>query len=91
MNFSTRITRTLAAATLAVTASIAIAPGVASAVDGPGDITNPVPCTHGCDGFDPQGPGDLTTPTPPPVVDPGDPGATSGDMPIVVAQPTFTG
>lgn len=91
MTFSTRISRTLAAAALAVTASVAIAPGVASALQGPGDITHPVPCTHGCGGFDPTGPGDLTAPTPPPVVDPGDPGAASADVPIVVAQPTFTG
>jgi hypothetical protein len=93
MKLSTRIARTVAVATLAASGSVAVAPAVSAAVQGPGDITNPVPCTHGCDGGGGGGlvgPDDFTTPTPPPVVDP-KPGDPVVDQPVIVAQPTFTG
>jgi len=91
MKLSTRITRTFAISTIAVSGSIAVAPHLAGAAQGPGDITNPTHCTHGCDGGNGgglQGPDDFTAPTPPPVVDPG---PEAQDPTIVVAQPTFTG
>jgi hypothetical protein len=92
MKLSTRIARTVAVATLAVSGTVALAPAVSATVHGPGDITNPTHCTHGCDdgpGF--GGPDDFTSPTPPPVVDPQPPTDQPVDQPVVVAQPTFTG
>jgi hypothetical protein len=98
MRLSTRLSRTLAIAALAVTGSIAVAPAVSASVQGPGDITNPTPCVDHCGGGGGggghDGPGDLTTPPPPPVVDPkpDDPGVDQpADQPVVVSQPTFTG
>lgn len=91
MKRSTRIARAFAVATIAVSGSMAVAPHLAAAAQGPGDITNPPHCTHGCGGGNGgglQGPDDLTAPTPPPVVDPG---PAAQDPTIVVAQPTFTG
>ncbi len=95
MSIRTRIARTAAVATLAVTGTLALAPAVSAAVDGPGDVTNPTPCVDSCGGgggggggFD--GPGDFTTPPPPPVVDP-KPGDPVVDHPVIVARPTFTG
>jgi hypothetical protein len=94
MKFTTRIARTVAVATLAVSGTIAVAPAVSATVHGPsGEIGNPPTCTHGCDdgpGF--GGPGGFTTPPPPPVVDPQPPTDQPVDQPvIVVAQPHFTG
>jgi hypothetical protein len=95
MTIRTRIARTVAIATLAVSGTIAVAPALSATTHGPGDITNPTPCVDSCGGggdggggFD--GPGDFTTPPPPPVVDP-KPGDPPVDQPVVVAQPTFTG
>jgi hypothetical protein len=92
MKVSTRIARTVAVATLAVSGSVALAPAVSAGVQGPGDITNPTKCTHGCGGgggF--QGPDDFKAPEADPVVDPQPPTDQPVDQPVVVAQPTFTG
>jgi hypothetical protein len=95
MKLSTRIARTVAVATLAVSGTVALAPAVSAAVDGPGDITNPVPCTHGCDDDGPGfgGPGDFKNPEADPTGDPKPepPVDQPVDHPVIVAQPTFTG
>jgi hypothetical protein len=93
MKLSTRIARTVAITTLALSSSVALAPAVSAAVDGPvGEIGNPPTCpTHGsCDdgpGF--PGPGDFKAPEADPTDDP-KPEAPV-DQPVIVAQPTFTG
>jgi hypothetical protein len=94
MSIRTRIARTVAVATLAVSGTIALAPALSATTHGPGDITNPTPCVDSCGGGggggDLDGADDFTTPPPPPVVDP-NPGDQPVDHPVVVAQPTFTG
>jgi|KBSMisStandDraft_5_1062788.scaffolds.fasta_scaffold3899423_1 hypothetical protein len=93
MKLSTRIARTVAVATLAVSGSIALAPAVSATTHGPsGEIGNPPTCTHGCDdgpGF--GGPGDFTNPEADPTDDPKPPTDQPDDAPVIVAQPTFTG
>jgi hypothetical protein len=97
MKLSTRLTRTLAIAALAVSGSIAVAPAVSASVQGPDDITNPAPCpTHGSCGGDHDGPGDFknpeANPNPDPQPDPDPkPDEPTADHPVVVSQPTFTG
>ena len=92
MKLSSHIARTVAVATLAVSGTVALAPSVSAAVDGPsGEIGNPPTCTHGCDdgpGF--GGPDDFKAPEAHPTDDP-KPEAPPVDPPVVVAQPTFTG
>jgi hypothetical protein len=92
MTFSSRIARTVAVATLAVSGTIAVAPAVSATVHGPGDITNPAPCpTHGnCGGGGFDGPGDFKNPDVTPTDDP-KPGDPVVDQPVIVAHPTFTG
>ena len=92
MKLSTRIARTVAVTTLALSSTVALAPAVSAAVDGPtGEIGNPPTCTHGCDdgpGF--GGPGDFKAPEAGPV-DPQPPTEQPDDAPVIVVQPTFTG
>jgi hypothetical protein len=96
MKVSTRIARTVAVATLAVSGSIAVAPAVSAAVHGPaGEIGNPPTCTHGCDdgpGF--GGPDGFKNPEANPTEDPKPEGPSVDqpvDQPVIVVQPTFTG
>lgn len=91
MKVTTRIARTVAVATLAVSGTIAVAPAVSATAHGPGDITNPTKCTHGCGGGGFVGPDDFKAPEAGPVVDPQPPTEQPVDQPVVVAQPTFTG
>jgi hypothetical protein len=89
MKLSTRIARAAAVTTLAVSGSIAVAPAVSATGHGPGDITNPTECTHGCGGgggF--QGPDDFKAPEAGPADPTPEPDA---DRPVVVVQPNFTG
>jgi hypothetical protein len=65
---------------IAGTSAVALGPALHAAVPGPGDITNPTKCTHGCDGGGGHtGPGGFTANPPAP------------DGPVVVDQPNFTG
>jgi hypothetical protein len=90
MKLSTRIARTVAVTTLAVSGTIAVAPAVSATVHGPDDITNPTKCTHGCGGGGFVGPDDFKNPEANPTDDP-KPENPPVDQPVVVAQPTFTG
>jgi hypothetical protein len=100
MKISTRIARTLAVASLAVSGTVALAPAVSATVHGPsGEIANPTCPTHGdCGGggggggFD--GPGDFKNPQVDPTDDPKPEGPSVDqpvDQPVIVTQPTFTG
>ena len=94
MKLSTRIARTVAVATLAVSGSVALAPSVSAGVQGPGDITNPTKCTHGCGGGGFDGPDGFKNPEANPTEDPKPEGPSVDqpvDQPVIVAQPTFTG